>query len=568
MKRFYILLSVFSIIFFSTMFVWFPYTLQTMEGEDLFFLTKDFIVNVLKRNQGVTILLQDFLCQFFSVKWLGALVYTFVVSLSIWLLYQTLKKFQKTCFDWAAFIPAPIIVFFSFPFFDFSLCFLFFCSFLYTYTIINSTKVRGCYQTLLAFTSFAFMPWYISVILFVSFVCYETFCSKSKNLIIISILSLLICLYIPRLWSDFIDFIPFDERPFLGINDTMTVKIIASYLLVIILCVSPLPPKQNKYVSYIIAPLLTFAFAILMTSDKDMSFAERTNKISIMADNKDWYGILEEIPYEDAVKSDVLLKYRLLALNATGYMSESLFSYPVNSPETFLFRHNQRPFYTNFNRQFYDNIGIWDEAFHQAFEYGVTQRENDCFRALRFKTDYALNSGDLGVAQFYINLLSKSCCNGVFVESRNIRLEKLKKEMNSGKIKLPPYRSDTFVGAYPMPSEMFRLFERNPQSKKLLDYVLCSLLLNKEVEKFGIILAHFNLYKGQKLPRSYAEALAALASRDPSVRTIADYDNILDKNFADFMAKHNSKQNMGEYASTYWYYLMYCQVAPLPDFSK
>ena len=116
-----------------------------------------------------------------------------------------------------------------------------------------------------------------------------------------------------------------------------------------------------------------------------------------------------------------------------------------------------------------------------------------------------------------------------------------------------------------MASETFRLFERNTKSRKLLDYVLCCLLLNKEVDKFAIILSHFNLYKDDELPQTYAEALAALASRDPKARNIVKYDSIFDSKFADFCAKAHNKTIPSEYAGTYWTYLFFRDMAPSPN---
>ncbi len=568
MKRFYIFFTASTIITFVMLLVYFPSTLQIMEGEDLFLLTKEFTTEVLTRYQGFTAYLQDFLTQFFYIPWIGALIYTLVISASVFLTFLTLKNHGKSDLYWVTFFPALSIVYFSFPFFDISLNFLFFALFLYVHSLIKSPLARSIYVILLPIPAFGFITWYESTLLFVVFLAWELFNRSKTYPSIITAVALLLSLFVPRLWSDFIAFVPFTERPFAGLSDSFTAKILTAYLLTTFACIVPFTKKLHKLIGYTITPVIILGFVALMLSYKELKFAERTNKISLMADQKDWYGIISEIPYEDAVGSKVLMDYMLLALNATGNMVQSLFSYPINSPEQFLFRHDQRPFYVNFNRQFYENIGIWDEAFHQAFEYGVIQRENECFRSLRFKTDYALNSHDLGVARYYINLLSKSCTNTEFVESRKARLKKLEAANSKGKIKLPPYRSDTFVGAYLMASEMFRLFERNPKNKKLLDYVLCSLLLNKEVEKFGIILGHFNLYKGQELPRPYAEAIAALASRDSTAHTIAEYDHTLDQYFMDFMAKSKQKQNISEYASTYWSYLMFRQVAPLPDYSK
>lgn len=568
MKRFYIFLTASTIITFVMFLVYFPSTLQIMEGEDLFLLTKEFTTEVLTRHQGITAYLQDFLTQFFYLPWIGALIYTLVISASILLAFLTLKKHGKSDLYWITFISALGIAYFSFPFFDIQLNFLFFTGFLYVHSIIKSPVARSIYIILLPLLAFGFITWYECALLFVIFLTWELLNRTKTYPCIIAAVALIFCFFVPRLWSDFIKFVPFTERPFAGLTDPLNAKILTAFLLTAFACIIPLTKKLPKLIGYAITPIAIIGFVVLMLSHKDLKFAERTNKISLLADQKDWYGIISEIPYEDAIESKVLMDYMLLALNATGNMAQNLFSYPINSPELFLFRHDQRPFYVNFNRQFYENIGIWDEAFHQAFEYGVTQRENECFKSLRFKTDYALNSHDFGVARYYINLLSKSLTNTTFVESRKALLKKLEAANSKGNFKLPPYRSDTFVGAYRMASEMFRLFERYPQNKKLLDYVLCSLLLNKEIDKFGIILGHFNLYKGQELPRPYAEAIAVLASRDSTAHTIAEYDHTLDQYFMDFVEKSKQKQNISEYASTYWSYLMFRQVAPLPDYSK
>lgn len=89
----------------------------------------------------------------------------------------------------------------------------------------------------------------------------------------------------------------------------------------------------------------------------------------------------------------------MLAESALGTLPHNLMKYSINDPENFLFRHESNSYLVNFNRQFYENIGIWDEAFRQAFEYGINSRENECFKTLRHKTDYALATYDLGTAE-------------------------------------------------------------------------------------------------------------------------------------------------------------------------
>lgn len=558
MKRNYIFLLLSEIVCFWVLFLCFPYTIQMQEGEDLFLLTREFLGGVISRPQGITFLISDFLEQFFATAWVGALIYSLVITLSQWLLFLTLRNLGKTSFGWLAFFPALLVVPNSFPFVDMSVNFLFFSLLLYVFTAIKSRIWRTVYTLLLPIPAFCLMPWYEAVILLVVFVILEYVYHKSKITSAVILVPLAFSFFVPRLWSDFVDFVPFNKRPLTGIDEFFTWKVFVGYVITCAAVLMPLKKKTAGWISCTASALCIAAFAAIMLTDKDLLFGERTNKLSLLADQKDWEGIIAEVPYDEAVKSKILTDYVLLAMSATDNLPQVLFSYPLSSPEDFLYRHDKRTFYTNFNRQFYDNIGIWDEAFHQAFEYGVTQRENECFRSLRFKIDYALNSCDLGVARSYLELLQKSVCNGDFVKGRMHRLVAL--EAKSNRIKLPPYRSDTFVGAYPMPSELFRLFERNVNSKKLLDYVLCSLLLNKEVEKFGIILSRFNLYKNSEMPRAYAEALTALASRDPRARSIAGYNPDLEKYFADFASKAKQNNGPGEYSNTYWAYLFFHQI--------
>lgn len=563
MKRFYIFLAASAAAVFLTLLLAYPYTLMSMEGDDLFLFNRLFISGVLSRSAGVAVLIQDFVCQFFSTPWVGALIYTVVIAASIYLNYVSLAKLSREKLYWLALIPAPLVAAFSFPLINHSLNYLFYSILLCIFTVIRNSKCRFAYALLIAIPSFCLITWYEAALLMVTFGAIELADNRNKVSASLMFLPLALTLLTPWLWSVNIGFIPFSQRPFTGIDETFSIGILCAYIVITAATILPTKIGSRSFVGYIISPLAIAGFVAALMLYGDLRFAERTSQISTLADQKDWEGIIAELPMEEAVQSRILTSYLLLAMSATENLPQVLFATPVNSPELLMFRHNTKPFYSNFNRQFYENIGIWNEAFHQAFEYGVPQRENECFKTLRFKTDYAINSGNFGIADHYLNLLAQSSNNGNFVSERRARLESKEREPQ----KPLPYMSDTFTGAYPMASEMFRLYERNLKSKKLLDYVLCSLLLNKEVDKFGIVLSRFNLYKGQELPRSYAEAIAVLAARDTSAHRIADYDHSIDKFFIDFKNRADQHQDVSEYAPTYWYYLYYRPVEQSTDYS-
>ena len=98
--------------------------------------------------------------------------------------------------------------------------------------------------------------------------------------------------------------------------------------------------------------------------------------------------------------------------------------------------------------------------------------------------------------------------------------------------------------------------------------MLCSLLLRKEVDKFGIILKNFNLYEGEKLPSLYAEATAALAVKDTTARSLGDYDHELEKQYVDFVQRTKKGEDCSQYAGTYWAYLLFRELPKETENSK
>ena len=176
--------------------------------------------------------------------------------------------------------------------------------------------------------------------------------------------------------------------------------------------------------------------------------------------------------------------------------------YPLN----FFYPHQTEYIASQFNRLFYLNLGVFDEAFHQAEEYGLLQRNGVCFSSLRQMVDYSIEEGDFETSEKYLQILSRSSCHKGFVKERRERIQKTK----SGNSKSIPLRADNFVGGFPLPIEMLRLaryYQDSPHRKQMVDYAICSYLLRGDAEKFIIATKAFNRYKDQELPKAYQEFL-------------------------------------------------------------
>jgi hypothetical protein len=89
--------------------------------------------------------------------------------------------------------------------------------------------------------------------------------------------------------------------------------------------------------------------------------------------------------------------------------------------------------------------------------------------------------------------------------------------------------------------------------------------MQRQLDKFSIIIHAFPLYKNKILPKAYAEAAAMLAA-DPklTLRNAFSYPEDLDKQFIQFyqLQQQNKDPNaFANYFGTYWYFYFFIEPA-------
>ena len=266
----------------------------------------------------------------------------------------------------------------------------------------------------------------------------------------------------------------------------------------------------------------------------EMNQEEQVCSYVLLADEKKWDELLQTLGKDGNLNTPLGMRYALLAESALGRLPQKLFTYPIRSAEKLLFRGDRSPLMCQFNRQFYENLGIYDEAFHQAMEYGTHQQDGCCLASLRQLTDYALEQGDWQVAEKYLAILDEAWLQGGFVEQRRARLlgvkeQAQKAEAENDSLAMVPLRGESFVGLYPLRSELVRLaYYHEGDDQKTVDYLLCVILLEKNLQTFYSVLTQFPNYQGRALPQAYQEALdilqsEGLAHRDAPVGTYANF---------------------------------------------
>lgn len=255
-------------------------------------------------------------------------------------------------------------------------------------------------------------------------------------------------------------------------------------------------PFQNRYTEW-------GSYLDPITSKVNTNL-ERVKSYVLIANEGRWADLLYKAHCKrDAQRGDgMALRFALLAESELGTLPENLIDYPITDENQFLFPHQREYFQMQFNRLFYLNLGIYDEAFHHAQEYYLQQHNGICFQSLRQMVDYSIEEGEWEVAEKLLCQLEQSTCHKTFVKEKRELMAKAK-----GHVRKPiALRADNFVGGYTLPVEMLRLeryFKDSPHRKKMVDYAICSYIIRGDMKSFRIALNAYEFYKDKELPRTY-----------------------------------------------------------------
>lgn len=555
-KSFYLILSFCTFALFLFPALVFPCTIRWIEGDSLFLFTSEYIQSIVCRPMGLARLVTNFLYQFYVSPWGGALVFAVIVALIVLLAYKVFSLMGHRHAA-AALLYVPLAVVLWMPDILSALSVLSYLIALFLFLSVRQKWLCSILTVLFSLWGYLLIPLEGMVSAVLVMAAIEG--AKNRRIPVFGALALaaVLLFFIPSLWSDFIDFVPAEDRLPLAFNSFAWTHQLAYLLPLLALLLDAFSRRLAEWLKIGAVVIITVAAFVSKAFDKNIRANEEGYLLSYLADERSWAEILELITYEEKNSNPFKMVYAMLAEQQMGTLGEHLFTtYPIGSGEGFLFRHSNVPFYMNFNRQFYDCLDVPDESFHMAFEYSTQTDNGLCMRSLRDMLDYSLRSNDLIAAEKYVLLLQKTLLMGNWLDSRVEKLKQLRKQ----EIKAEPNRSDTFVGGYPFNSEMIRIYEHNPKNRNAFDYLLYGLLLHKDLDKFDMTLHYYPNYKGKQLPTALAEAAAMQATHNPEIRDVCSFDPQLMQRFADFYRKMEAQQDVSQYQGTYWYYYFYTEL--------
>ncbi len=538
-----------------------PETLRQMEGTSFFTSDIGFFKEKIAEAPGLVAWLNNFLLQFFRWPVAGMLVESLVLTFIAVLCGLIPSSLGHRGFSELSVI-VPVTILLLVPCnLEFYLEVLFF----YAGVVCGLRMNQILFLLLWAVVGFFLTSFVLLVLAIIIVAGYGFYRNRSIALLIAGVFSICVAIMAVYASNEWLGFIPF-ERRFLHVSEKMgnIGLYIAFFVASVLLMFVPDKGKRQwlRLCSFSISCVCVVGSVFYGAINSKAKNTEKYYYMASLADKKDWYSLLNAIPRDETLQSKMALRYALLAEAGLGTYAENVFAYPITSTEDLLYRHEINRNSCIFNRLFYDNLGIYDEAMRMSFEFGVLMPEGTCFSSLRQMAHYSILLGDYKVAEKYLTILSKSTFHDDWIESERAFMKKHRST------KKKPILKDTFVNVYSMNSEMVRQLQVMPRNRKVLDYLLTGLLMQRELQKFAIIMRGFPIYKNQKLPRPYAEACSMLAgSPDLNMHQQFNYSTDIDKQFVDFYRQNQQNKsavNMAQYMGSYWYYYFYIE----PDNQK
>lgn len=304
------------------------------------------------------------------------------------------------------------------------------------------------------------------------------------------------------------------------------------------------------------AALVIGTFCIVYAQDEN-HIKEESYRLEHLAIQHKWDDVLK-IATPSKTKQDLnSLRYALLALSEKGQLADLLFSYTVPGPDCFYFERNRIPFCCYFNSLFFDCLGIRNEAIHQAFEEGIQAENGMNFRCFRNLIDWNIRAGNHAVAKKYMKIMEYTTCHKNWLKTRYSML---------GAFPQTEQKEDVdafFIGAYPFVSDMARIVDRDKENIKAVHYVLCALMINKDVDVFMQVFSRsYSRLKKEALPRHYEEVILLLSQQNPAIlqqypvsgQRVHEF-----KEFCSLMQQGGLSEQLlsRKYGATFWYYFKY-----------
>lgn len=372
---------------------------------------------------------------------------------------------------------------------------------------------------------------------------------------------------VPVLWKRWIFPMPAENIFSLATSADYLEGVIYGYLLVVWIAgvVSSRVLKRRHFVRFEVALLVIVAVVgIYLVYDHP---AERYMCMEQAAVAGEWEKVLECGKGIQPSREEMFLIH--LALANRGELGEKLFDYPAEWGIGGLYLPRDNSYAVSvLGSELYYALKIPNEAIHWTFQAAVASPQGMDFRTLKRLTELNIWKRDSLLADKYLTILE----NAVGYNSW-CREKRLAWNNSSAEQVLPDERIDFFIGGRPFLSDMARVLDAGRSREMVSDYLLCGLLLEKNLSKFSQLFRMVYPVTDKRIPRVYQEAILVAMTVGDERLIAKNYklDADIRQKFQEYnelyqICKKNNlqpEQLMKEYKQTWWYYFHFVKPYPL-----
>lgn len=293
------------------------------------------------------------------------------------------------------------------------------------------------------------------------------------------------------------------------------------------------------------------------------------DKLSALERRQDWDAIIE-MHQDQKMANPVSLNYLNMALAQKGILGDKLFHYEQSGPQSLLTTWNRTYFVSALLSDIHYNIGDISTSESYAMEGLTLAKRGGSPSMLQRLVKISLIRRDFVLAGKYIGLLSRLPNYRKWAQQYREYIdhfEKIGQDKELVAKSLPALASDNLLCLTDIDSLWMEHLSEPGVNRMALEYLGCSYLLAKEMEKFKSLLLHIaGIPEWQPLPIHFQEAALILAIDDASVlEKVSVYPEILEqcKQFQQAIRETDKDSNglarlRKQYGDTFWFYY-YCK---------
>lgn len=331
-------------------------------------------------------------------------------------------------------------------------------------------------------------------------------------------------------------------------------------------------PKGKRSVKVFVAGSLLvvlFCFSAFCLPGSYEVRNNRMNELSVWEQRNDWDTIIREHP-EKEVTDYVSLNYLNMALAQKGALGDRLFHYDQKGPQSLLASWDRTYYMSCLLSDIHYMIGDISLSEGYAMEGLTLAKRGGSPRLLQRLVKISLIRGDFALADKYLGILGRLPGYRRWAEKYAGYIRHPEKIGQDGELAvktIPVFQPDNLLCLTGIDSLWFGHLSEPGVNRVAWEYLGCSYLLAKEMEKFKIFLSHAGRFlPGQSLPVHFQEAALVLATEDLSVLDWVSIRPEIVQRYKQFQKDILKIKNGADglpwlyrqYGDTFWFYY-YCK---------